>query len=63
LNDVVGVESFTHIVPYKNSDAIFEALMEIHDESFQKKEKFPLNILAEYSLEHMSDKYLKLLKG
>lgn len=63
LNDVVGVERFAHIVPYKNSDAIFDALIEIHDVRIQKKEMFPENILAQFSLKHMSGQYLKLLKG
>jgi glycosyltransferase involved in cell wall biosynthesis len=63
LHEIFELDRFTHLVPYKNPDAIIQELMAIREATYQKKELLPENLLVRFSLEHMSNSYLKLLRG
>lgn len=63
LNEISELDRFTHLVPYKNPNAILQELLAIREVNYQKKELVPENMLMRYSIENTSDSYLKLLGG
>lgn len=63
LHDIFELDRFTHLVPYKNPDAILQELLAILEVSYQKKELVPENMLNRFSIENTSNSYLTLLRG
>jgi glycosyltransferase involved in cell wall biosynthesis len=63
LHDIFELDRFTHLVPYKNPEAILQELLAIREVNYQKKELVPENMLKRFSIEKMSNSYLKLLRG
>lgn len=63
LNEDFEFGKYSHLISYKNPDAILQELLTIHDANYQRKELFPEFLVQRFSLENMSSSYLKLLIG
>lgn len=63
LQELESPEKYAHIVPFEDSDAIFNKLVEILDGSALNRELVPQEWLQQYSLQTMGKKYLNLLVG
>jgi glycosyltransferase involved in cell wall biosynthesis len=61
LQELESPEKYAHIVPFKDSEAIFNKLVEIIDGSALNRELVPQEWLQQYSLHTMGKKYLNLL--
>lgn len=63
LHELPNPEKYAHIVPYENAVAIFDAIVKILEGSASNKESLPQEWLQQYSLNTMSNHYVKLLDG
>jgi glycosyltransferase involved in cell wall biosynthesis len=63
LHELPSPEKYAHIVPYEDSVAIFNKMVEIIEGVVQKRELLPQEWLQQYSLKVMGKNYLSLLIG
>ena len=63
LHDLAEVQNYTEIVPYMNSEAIFEAMMRIVRNLSPANSMIPEELLKEYSLDLMGRNYSNLILG
>jgi glycosyltransferase involved in cell wall biosynthesis len=63
LHELPSPEKYAHIVPYEDSEAIFNKMVEIVEGVVRNRELVPQEWLQQYSLQTMGKKYLNLLIG
>ena len=63
LHELPSPEKYAHIVPYEDSEAIFNKLVELIEGAVRSRALVPQEWLQQYSLQTMGKKYLNLLVG
>ena len=63
LHELPNPEKYAHLVPYEDSAAIFNKMVEVIEGTAQNREPVPRDWLEQYSLKTMGRNYLSMLIG